>query len=967
VLSRLAAGLLAGASLFCLGGRSADRPITERLTGKLTEAMALADVRWKEGNFRSAFAWLNEALALARDAGRHDDRCLCLTRLGRLCWALGRPEDSKKYYDQAIAEAGRPDSLKLVRESRLGLRILELYTQGKSERSAGRLDVSIQDLEEAVEWARRLGSPEHEVTCLRQLSLSRQVKGETGTFRALNQQALAIARTLRDRGGQAKCLLNLGTYDFGAKNFSRALNDYSEAADLAREIGNRADELLSLKSIATILLGLGFYERAIDYFQSAYEVDSQSENGYQAIDLNNLGQAYRNRGLILSDKSDIFKCVEFFERGLDLAKTEGDGRTQVVSLGYLAQGHVDLGNYHTALHYLEEAIQLGQKVDDQEAMVGVLKNLGICRLRLGSYEAAEGYLEKALDLTELSHANIGPWEILFYLGQCRERQGQNEQALVCYRNSVDAIDYIRSRIRLDEFKSGFARDKAAVYESLVSLLLRQNRNGLPMSANAEIFGVVERPKARAFLETLAQARDAAADEKSEALKEPGNQISEQIAALMARLSRRNLERGQKLELEKALRKKEDEYLRLQSRMQAGLAEAAGLASPRPAGLREIQERLLDEKTAALEYFLGKRSSLVLVITGEELRVIPLRSVGTLEGSLAAYAKLLSEPPTGEWKGIPAGRRLFDILLSGALASLPPRVEHLIIIPDGALTGLPFETLPLPASGPASGISYLISRYSVSYGASCSSLLFLKERRRKREFAKDLLAMGDPVYSRANEASRKGRLSEAGLMQELYASQGFKLDPLGKSRDEIAQVAALFPRPKVDVYLEKSATEGRLGNSALENYQIIHLACHAYQDERVPFRSGLFFSAEDGQADDGFLHAREVAALRLRAELVVLSACRTGGGYVEGGEGAMGLTRVFFYAGARSVVSSLWEVSDRAAAEFMPAFYRHLRRGESKARALRSAKLEMLGSKYSHPFFWSAFVLTGEPFGGIATD
>jgi CHAT domain-containing protein/tetratricopeptide (TPR) repeat protein len=929
--------------------------------------MALGEARWKEGNFQSAFDWLNEALALARDSGALDEECLCLTRLGRLCWALGKPDDSRQYYNRALAEAGRLNSPKLTREVRVGLKILELYALAKSERAAGRLDGSIQDLEAAVKWARRLGSPEHEVKCLRQLSLSRLAKGERETFFDLNRRALTVARNMWDRGEQAKCLLNLGTYDFGAKNFSRALNDYSEAAELAREVGNRLDELASLKNIATILLGLGFYERAADYFQSAYEIDRQSENAYQATDLLSLGQAYRNRGLILSVKNDIFSSVDFFCRALDLARAEGDSRTQVISLGYLGQSHVDLGNYHTALHYLEEAIQLAQEVNDPEATVSVLKNLGICCLRMGSVQIAEGYFEKALDLTERRQTSIGPWEILFYLGQCHERQGHNEQAIACYRNSIDAIDYIRSRIRLDEFKAGFARNKAKVYESLVSLLLRQRADAQSVSRNAEIFGVVEQAKARAFLETLAAARNATADEQSGALREPRNQLSEQIAALISRLSRLNQDRRQKLELEKNLRQREEEYLRLLSRSQAELEGADGLVSLLPAGLDRIQERLLDEKTAVLEYFLGTDSSLVLLITKDALRLIPLPSAEAIESSLGAYARLLSEPPDGEWNGTPAGRRLFDILLSGAFASLPPKVEHLIIVPDGALTGLPFETLPLPAAGPAPSENYLVSKYSVSYGASCSSLLFLKESGRKGGFAKDLLAIGDPVYPRANKTPRKSRLSEAGLMQDLYASQGFRLDPLGKSRDEIKRIAALFPKRKVDVYLEKDATEGRLKSLALENYQAIHIACHAYQDEKVPFRSGLFLSLEEAQDEDGFLYAREVAALRFRAELVVLSACRTSGGYVERGEGTMGLPRVFFCAGARSVVSSLWEVSDRAAAEFMPRFYRHLKRGESKTEALRAAKLEMLGSKYSHPFFWSAFVLAGEPFGGIAAD
>ena len=297
---------------------------------------------------------------------------------------------------------------------------------------------------------------------------------------------------------------------------------------------------------------------------------------------------------------------------------------------------------------------------------------------------------------------------------------------------------------------------------------------------------------------------------------------------------------------------------------------------------------------------------------------------------------MSEPSAKGWNGLPAGKRLSEALLSEAIGLLPSGIENLIVIPDGALVGLPFETLPLPQVSSGAPHTYLIAKYSVSYGASCSSLLFLKERERKGPFSKGLLAMGDPLYVRRTPAERNSRLSEAGLMQDLYESQGFRLDPLGRSRAEARRIAALFPERMADVYLKGDASVSRLKSLALENYQVIHLACHAYEDEMVPYRSGLFLSAPTGCDDGGFLYARDVAGLSMRAELVVLSACRTSRGYIEDGEGAMGLARAFFYAGARSVVSSLWEVSDRAAAEIMPRIL-WTPHGAARARRRRSAR------------------------------
>jgi CHAT domain-containing protein len=230
-----------------------------------------------------------------------------------------------------------------------------------------------------------------------------------------------------------------------------------------------------------------------------------------------------------------------------------------------------------------------------------------------------------------------------------------------------------------------------------------------------------------------------------------------------------------------------------------------------------------------------------------------------------------------------------------------------------------------------------------------------------------LGFGNPLYDRPGSAMKKGKISAASLMQEIYESLGFGLSPLEESQREIQKIARLFPEKKRHVYLKEEASEERVKTVPLADYQVIHFACHGFEDDRVPFRSGLFLASPQTPAEDGFLRADEIATLPLRSELVVLSACRTGTGFMERGEGTMGLTRIFLSAGARSVVSSLWQVSDSAAAEFMRFFYERLSRGASKAGALRLAKLGMLESELAHPFYWAAFILHGDPFSGLAFD
>jgi len=197
------------------------------------------------------------------------------------------------------------------------------------------------------------------------------------------------------------------------------------------------------------------------------------------------------------------------------------------------------------------------------------------------------------------------------------------------------------------------------------------------------------------------------------------------------------------------------------------------------------------------------------------------------------------------------------------------------------------------------------------------------------------------------------------MREMYLEQDFKFSPLPFSKMEVVSISRIFPKKKMDVYLGSRAKEEVIKTLDLKDYQIVHFACHSLLDEQVPSRSSLVLALDDDPTEDGFLQVREMYNLRLSAELVILSACQTGKGRIESGEGILGLPRIFFYMGAKSVLSTLWEINDRSTSIFMRQFYWNLERGKTKSEALRQAKEEMIRSRYSHPYHWAAFILNGE--------
>jgi CHAT domain-containing protein len=518
---------------------------------------------------------------------------------------------------------------------------------------------------------------------------------------------------------------------------------------------------------------------------------------------------------------------------------------------------------------------------------------------------------------------------------------------------------------VEDYRVGFGREKLKVYESLIALLFDLAAAGTLPGGEEEVFFTVEKAKARAFLESLGDFKNDFRDGPPAPWRKRERDISSRITDILGELSWKDLGGDERRRLREALRLQEEEYRRLVSRMRAETPEIAEVIYPLPIRLKQVQEFLPDERAGVLEYFMAAGRSYLFLITKKEFTSLQLASPEEIDGSIQAYLNLLSQYPRGGWDGDLAAAHLAREVLFPALRLLPSSIEHLIIIPDGSLCYLPFETLPpLPSEG-SSRPDFLISRYSISYAPSSSALLSLQRKTMAPDYPKDFLAFGNPDYSLDTSGKKIKQREVAGMMKNIYEDHGFDLSSLGQSGKEIRKISGRFSENRKDIYLGKDAREDVLKRIPLDGYQVIHFACHAFLDNRVPFRSGLFLSLRGNEGEDGFVQSREIASLRLNAALVVLSACRTSRGYLERGEGIMGLTRVFFYSGARSVVSSLWEIEDRAAAEFMDYFYGFLSRGENLSRALRSAKLRMLGSRYAHPFYWAAFVLNGEPFSRIA--
>jgi CHAT domain-containing protein len=299
-----------------------------------------------------------------------------------------------------------------------------------------------------------------------------------------------------------------------------------------------------------------------------------------------------------------------------------------------------------------------------------------------------------------------------------------------------------------------------------------------------------------------------------------------------------------------------------------------------------------------------------------------------------------------------GLTLYEELIKPAEPYLSDK-SKLIIIPDGILNYLPFEVLLTDNSQKKSysSLSYLIKKYPISYAQSASVLKNLLSEHIKtgkiRNGNRKLIAFGDPVI---------------GGPEVPMMAFGKGNSQLEYSGQEIEKIASFFRKGNSEIYLKGNAIEENVkkpGNLAKFNY--IHFATHGNIDEQKPDLSSLVLTRGANSSEDGLLQATEIFNLKLKADLVVLSACQTGMGKLVRGEGVIGLTRAFMYAGTPSVLVSLWSVSDMSTATLMEEFYRNLIKTKLlKTDALREAQLNLItNEKFSHPFYWAPFVLIGD--------
>jgi len=792
----------------------------------------------------------------------------------------------------------------LGREREAGRALNDL---GRLYRARGDLRQALAAYREALALNRRLGEAWAQAVTLQGLGMVYRSSGETGKAIDHYEEALALWRRLGDRLGEARTLATLGDLYQSVGDPRKALDHLEPALALFAAAGQPREEAGALTSLGDALSRQGEGPRAVAALERAVAIErSSGDREGEARTLNDLGWVYILR-------RDWCHVRESFARARALYGQAGDRPAEAVALANVAWADAEAGRPQAAIQGYGEALPLLAAFGDRDAEASAL--LGLAQARRG--------------LSDLAGA------------QAAVEQG------------IERVESLRGASASSDLRAAFLASRQQLYAFEVDLLMERHQHQPGAGWDSQALAAAERARARGLLDLLAESR---ADLRRGT--DPTLLARADAADRRVNEADRRRWRNRTSEAEQALRQALAEADRAQTELRLASPAYAALTQPRTLSAPEIERQVLDAGTLLLEYHLGRERSFLWAVTAAGLTAYELPRRAEIEDAARRGYELLerSRETLAQRPAEEALSELSNLLLRPVAGLLPGK--RLLIVPDGALHYLPFAALPMPGSSEP-----LVAGHEVVTSPSASALAIARRELAGRAPAPRTLAIvADPVFDTNDPRLRRPAVTTVAWRGSSPAN-GDRFQRLGYSHAEAETLAALVPpAERLDALGFKASRETVL-SGALARYRIVHFATHGLLDTGNPGLSKLVLSQidEQGGPRNGFVWAHEIYGLKLPADLVVLSACRTALGPEIRGEGLVGLTRGFQYAGARAVLVSLWEVDDEATAELMRLFYREmLERGRAPAAALRSAQDALRRRpEWNAPYFWAGFSLQGD--------
>ena len=777
--------------------------------------------------------------------------------------------------------------------------------------------------------------------------------------------------SLIQHAATAEDFVTKGDYDQALASYKKALLFYEK---------EKKDQglLFCLERMGWLNREIGHYGEALQLFKRAYPIGVRLNSDAAEIDAD-LGDVYLFSG-------DSGKAQEHYQKALSTLKdfvfqttySSPPSKQQISSMirkskaiiharTNLGTMHYFAGKYHEALKNLKIADDLINRIDivAKHPLYGMFfklppdfyEGVGFCQTitgatygEMGQFDKAWNHFDAGKDAFEKGEKRYGllvnqalrfkieflsphvkidrakfseyerfledahgfgamdiVWRMCFEIGRALAKEKKYPESRQYLARAIDALELTRSRLREDTIKKMFAASVQDVYAEMINLLYDMKRF-------EEGFDYLERAKARAFLDMLAGRSIKAKKSVDPILIKKEKEIQGKIDIITRRL--KTLKGSEKVPIYEAYKKLLKERKNILETIKNQSLEYAATTTVTTIPAKKIAGQLT-KGTALISYYLDKNRTLAWVLNKGNIFAV---SVDVRSKELADLIGDYREAIASQQEMLFAdlGKQLSNHLLKPIMGGLEG-ADKLFIVPSRSLHYLPFSSLPLTKN------RFLVQDYTITILPNASSLFFLD--RQVTPDRESLMAMGNP------------KREQQGLSLE-FAEQ------------EVKTISKNFPESSI--LTGSDAKESILKDTDLIDTGIIHIAAHGHYNARDPLKSALLLTKD--QKNDGDLETFEIFSLNINPRLVVLSACQSGIGKLEGGDEVQSLNRAFLYAGAGGVMASLWNVSDQSTYQLMEYLYDHLRT-KSPSTALKEAQIKLMEA-YPSPYYWAPFYLTG---------
>ena len=813
-----------------------------------------------------------------------------------------------------------------------------------------------------------------------------------------NDQALQIFQEVQDKRGEGLSLVMQGDLLMMRNELAEASVAFKNAEAVWRTLGDPVELATALVEQNFLAIRQGQFQDALVLLNEADRlvVEKEAEPYVAAKIANSFGEiyeAYSQLDTALSyfrQSQSLFRDVAHDVKGTITAGIKV-GRVQA-SLGKFTEAQQQLERDLAAAVPTNNALTIGQCHEDLGRVLLLAGSYEPARLEflnaisyfitskserpraraeiylgqtehlLGNLASARASYEKALRFfTEKADYNHEA-ALRFGLGKLALQQGQLDKAEVYLRRSIELTERLRENASSKELRSSFLDSVHDRYETYVEWMMTRYDRGRDQQYAVAAFEAAEAGRARALLDSLygyqrelRQPSDPLLLLEEEKLQKREQQLVDDRDRL---LSHGGTEKD-KVDVDQKLRDVRAQIETLEAKIHSN-AKFNDLLRPAPLSYERIRTEITDSNTSLLSYSLGNAKSFAWLVTKDGLNTYELSNKKAIEDAANKLIELLKSPPRNETEQNQlqtAIDQVSRLVIEPVSANL--QTSRLIVVADGILQYVPFQILKTSASAQEP----MISRFDIVDAPSASALAIVRRERLQRQpGSKLLIGFGDAVFSSdyAPESTEAGTNSSDERSKE--SSRFRDLPRLFYAKRELRTIGELAGDDS-SFYVEYNATREKFLHTDLSQFRILHVVTHGVLDDRQPELSGLVLSLVDGNARpiDGFVSLADIYKLNAPVDLVVLSACHTAAGQKLRGEGLIGLTRGFMYAGASGVVASLWKVDDAATAELMKYFYTNmLQHGMGPAAALRAAQMEIRSQpKWSAPYYWAGFTFQGD--------